>query len=715
MTGAETTTEKQHVLIRKRNSGVAFVFFDSPGKVNLLTATAMDAFDEAVTQMERDPDIKALAILSGKPDTFILGADLHEIIKLEEASHGTALAVRGQKMLNRLSQVKKPSVAGINGMCLGGGLELALACDRRIATNSATTNLGLPEVRLGFVPGLGGTQRLPRLIGAKAAVQMILAAEPVDAQRAKELGLVDEIVSPDDLLDAVEAMCLELIKAGKPEPINKAAEELSLEKLKNFFAMSERAVRIRTKGKYPAQTRVLNVIQKGLSEGLDAGLEEEAKTFGELCITDVSRNLVFLFFTTEFVRQSALGLFAKIGGGKLSTIGIVGGGTMGRALAEISALSGLDVIVKTIHEERQQLVVDQIKERVARVEGLKHEKGKVIGATGFESLGDADIIVEACVEDEQVKAGVFEQIARIAKSNCVIATNTSSLSIGALAQHLPEERRKSFVGLHFFNPVDKMPLVELIGHSGTTRESVARASGFVCKVNKVPVSIKDSPSFLVNRLVSSYLGQSSRLALLDFPLNWTEDAAIDFGMPMGPYALADEIGLDIALECAQSLHGVFGSHMAPPPFLTQMISLGLRGRKSGSGIYKWEDDKKAGFSPILLAGVNCHTNDEKPTQAQKDELAELLVLPMIDESCRCLEERVVRRPREIDLCVVLGMAFPAFRGGLLRYADALGPQTVIDKLEKIYERSKWDVQISTHLKKLASEGRGFYTRGSGDE
>jgi 3-hydroxyacyl-CoA dehydrogenase/enoyl-CoA hydratase/3-hydroxybutyryl-CoA epimerase len=715
MTG--TTAVQPQLTIRKRKSGVAFVIMDAHGKVNLLTSTAMDEFEAAFDQVNDDPEVKAMVLVSGKPDSFIVGADLHEIIKFTSPDQALAVSSRGHHILRKLAACTKPTVAAINGICLGGGLEMVLCCDERIVTNVPATKLGLPEVRLGFIPGLGGTQRLPRLIGLKVSLELILGAEAIDCQRALAVGLVNQIVEPDNLLEAAEAAAVRLMEAGKPDKPNKVVDEMTPEKQKSFFAMAERSVRIKTKGKYPAQSRVIGVIQKGLVEGLDAGLDEEAKTFAELCITDVSRNLVFLFFTSEFVKQSALSMYEKVTGGKakIGTIGIVGGGMMGTSIAHLAALNGFKVLVKTMRASQQQPTVDKINEQIERLENNQGIRGKVIAAPDFADLSEADVLIEACAEDEAIKASVLPKLAEIARPDCVIATNTSSFAIGKLADNLAENKQ-NFLGMHFFHPVDKMPLVELIGHAGTNRESMARAAGLICQLGKTPVTVKDSPSFLVNRLVSCYLGQAARFCLDNVPLNWVEDVATDFGMPMGPYTLADEIGLDVAYNVAVSLQKVLGERMAPPAVLKQMLDIGLVGRKTGRGIYGWDaNGKRINFDPGLFDLLPCKVSDQKMTPPELQALTERLILPMIDEAARCLEEKVVRRPREIDLCVVLGMGFPPFRGGLLRYADTLGAQNVIDRLEKIYSREPWEIEVSAHLRKLAAEGRGFYTRGSGDE
>jgi 3-hydroxyacyl-CoA dehydrogenase/enoyl-CoA hydratase/3-hydroxybutyryl-CoA epimerase len=451
----------------------------------------------------------------------------------------------------------------------------------------------------------------------------------------------------------------------------------------------------------------------GLDEGLERGLAAEAKAFAELSLTDVSHNLVFLMLTKERVKLMALAMYEKVGGAKIETVGIVGGGTMGSALAQQAALNGFKVLVKTVSRERQNQVVEKIKEAVDRID-TPHKKGEIASAPEFADLRAADVVIEACLEEEKTKVDVLSQISSNVSEQCIIVTNTSSLGVTNLAQHVGDN--KNFLGLHFFHPVDKMPLVELVKHKDTKRETVARAAGFACQLGKIPVTIKDSPSFLVNRLVSCYLGQAARLALAGVPLNWVEDAAVDFGMPLGPYALADEIGLDVTYQCAKSLEKAFGERMAPPEALGQMLGIGLMGRKSGRGIFNYDNNgRKLAFDEHLFDQLTCVTSEVKASQEQKDSLAEQLILPMIDEAARCLEEQVVVRPREIDLCVILGMGFPPFRGGLLRYADTVGVPALIEKIGEIYRQSVWDIDVSSHLKKLAAEGRGFYSRGSADE
>jgi 3-hydroxyacyl-CoA dehydrogenase / enoyl-CoA hydratase / 3-hydroxybutyryl-CoA epimerase len=718
---SDTTAVRPNVMIRKRSSGIAFMILDAAGKVNMLSSGVMDEFEDCIKQVAEDDSIKGVGIISGKPDTFLSGADLHEIMKFTDAHQGEALSRRGQHIFNGLANMNKPTVVGIHGVCLGGGLELALCCTKRIATDSPITLIGLPEVKLGFVPGLGGTQRLPRLIGVRNSLEVILTGDPVTARKANELGIIEKLTTPDNLLDQVEAEVLALLQDWVPnKELHKqtAKDELAPEKIKSLFAMAERSVRIRTKGNYPAQTRVLEVMKVGLNEGMETGLEHESKAFGELAVTDVSRNLVFLTFTSEFARQSALSTAAKESTPPVNTVGIVGSGLMGSTIAQLAALNGVNVLLASVNEERQGQAAEQVKEIQQRLDKLKAEskpdapqQGKIAAIVDDKEFARADLLIEAGTEDAEVKKQIFQRLLQTMRADAIIASNTSSLSISEFAKDLPASTQ--ILGLHFFHPVDKMPLVELISHPGTSRSAVAQATAFLAKLGKTPVTVKDSPCFLVNRLLTCYIIETANLMVENTPVNWLEEAAIDFGMPMGPMALLDEVGLDVANMVNNSLFKAFGERMTPPPELAQALAAGIIGKKTGVGLYLWDESgKRLGFNPALTEKLHFVFDDTRVDKALGQKLAMRMVLPMVDEAARCLDEKIVRRAREIDLALVMGLGFPPFRGGLLRYADALGIQNVIEQLKEIYKMKSVKREVSPFLLKLAQDNRGFYTRSS---
>ena len=708
---------------------------DCTGKANVLSAAVMGELKDAIDDLVSDDKVKAIAVLSGKPDTFCAGADVHEIVRMAEQAEACQMSRQGQIVLSMLNKTKKPTVAGIHGSCLGGGLELALWCHARIATDDPSTLLALPEVRLGIIPGLGGTQLLTGRVGLKPALEMILSSEPVNASRALELALVDEVVSPDDLVSRVEELALSLV--GKPlVPVSggwlkyapaeafaaarPAREELSAEKQKSLFAMMERSVRIKTKGKYPAHTKVLSVMQEGLASGVEAGLELEAQTFGELAVGEVAKNLIFLFFASEFAKRSAASLAKKFAQGRVGTIGILGGGTMGASIAQLAATAGFDVLIKEANADKLQEAMATIATLFQR-SGQKSKQGadeteaalkRVRPAENYAALAGADLIMEAVFEDVGTKAAVLREVAAAVGPDCILATNTSSLSVSEIAAHVPGNQR--FLGIHFFHPVDKMPLVEIISHAGTSKDVVAKAIAFAAELDKTPVAVSDGPGFLVNRLLCGYIVEAARLSEELVPMNWIEEAAIDFGMPMGPLAVLDEVGLNVAFKVADVLHEGCGERYAPPAVIGRVKDLGLTGKRTGTGIYLWDESgKRLSFNPRLIDELGLVVSDEKPTPEQSLHIVQRLILPMIDEAARCLEEKVVRKPREIDLAMIMGIGFPAFRGGPLHYADSLGMPAVRARLEQIYIESGPQRQVCELILSLEAQRRRFYA-GSDD-
>lgn len=619
----------QHLILSKKKSGVAFLFFDSPGKQNFLTSEVFDELSEAITEIESNTEIGAVVIISGKGDTFVAGADLHEILKYKTVDDGAQLSRRGNSIFSLLANMSKPTVAAINGLCVGGGLELALCCDRRIATNAPITVLGLPEVGHGLIPGLGGTQRLPRLIGAANAIELILSGDLLSADQALELQLVDLVETPDALMKRAESLALELA-TNSFEPRKKLAQRLSAENTHRTFALYQRSVRLRTKGRYPAQRLVLDVMKKGLISGIDEGIEAEIETFSELAVGAVARNLIFLFFSKELAKQLALKL------------------------------------TQTISEKQRQ----------------------------------AKFIVFDPSRDLATVAGQLEPEA-------VLGVLSSTKSIGDMTKTIPN--RANIVGLQFFHPAEQIRVVELIPHADSSKYAQAQATKFILNSKKIPQIVKDTPGFLVNRIVYAYLQQAERLAKSGVPVNWLEKAATDFGMPVGPFAALDEIGLSLALSVTTYLHEEIGDRFSIPSVLAKAIEYGMQGRTTGCGTYIWQDDKKVSLN-LDLQKLGYQLSEDEPSLDLALKLADMMILPMVDEAARCLEEKVVRRPREIDLCIVLGIGFPAFRGGILKYADSLGIKQVIGEINEIYQQTAPTYRISDYLMKLEKESRGFYSR-----
>lgn len=713
---------KRQLLFNRRESGVVFLLIDCVGKLNSLGASVMAELDVYLEMIKKDPTVKAIVMMSGKPDTFVIGADLFEIRKATTIAELHKLSADGHRNLDSVATMEIPVVIAINGACFGGGLELALACHWRIATVNPETIMALPETRLGLIPGLGGTQRLPRLIGLKEALGMILSADPITSQEALAKGLVDEVVSSDDLMEIAEKRALEL--AANPEKIKDRMElqtfagwplkDVDQEKANKLFAMTERSIRIKTKGNYPAQTKAIEVIKAGISEGMVQGLKLEAQAFAELAASEVSANLIALFFATDFAKQSAVGMAAKFDV-HTKKVGILGGGTMGPAIANLAAASGFDVVVR-VNPGREQA----LQERLAALPRVRVSEAVSEGAmdrikctSSFEDLRDCDLVIEAVAEDLAVKTELLKQVEAVVSESCTIASNTSSLRLSEVGAALKNSTR--FVGLHFFHPVDRMALVEVVAMKGTNRRDIARCAGFVTRLGKIPVNVKDGPGFLINRLITSYMFESGRMADEGIPLNHVEEAALEFGMPMGPYELVDEIGMDVAFTVADTLNQAFGERLSPPALLTEAKSVGMVGRKTGVGIYNWDESGRRREFSENVQRLPITISPEKSDTATREAHARRLIFPMVDEAARCLEDKIVMKPREIDMAIVNGIGFPPFRGGLLKYADSVGLKTIAEHLTKQYAATGGQRQLSGLIQKYVAEGRDFYSRGDKGE
>jgi len=713
MTQAAVETERQLVLFEKRPNGLAIIRFDSSQKENWLSTEVLRQLEAVIAEIERASDIKGIVMVSAKENNFVSGADLHEVLKMNvEEAH--EMSRRGQNLLTRITKLPIPTVFGIHGTCLGGGLELALSGARRVATDMPETVIGLPEVKLGLLPGLGGTQRLPRLIDLRSACEFILFAQTVSAKKARELGIVDELVKKENLLARAESICLEL--AGDPDWKSRPHGAVldTREKQEKYFKMMERTLRIKTKGNYPAPVKALESIKTGLTEGMDKGHEYEARAFAELSFSETARNMIFLFFTTEFYKMSASAKATKQGSEPIKTVGIIGGGLMGTNIASWAAIRGYDVVVKSASEARQDIMMETVTNNVSRAEKAGDEDeevrnaGTVKSAKSFQDLAEVDLLVEACAEVFDKKVEILSKVLPVLKPTAIVATNTSSLSVNELVDKLGAKHE--FFGIHFFHPVDRMPLVEVIPAKNAGKENQAKVLAFLAALDKLPLPVKDSTCFLVNRLLCCYINEAARLVDLGTAINWIDDAAIDFGMPLGPWGVTDEVGMDVALLVADSLQDNIGERFTKPACLKGVKDIGIIGKRHGKGLYNWDESgRNIGMDPDLTNILKLNVSSEKAPAEECKRLAQHILLPMVDEAARCLDEKVVRRPREVDVATVLGMGFPPFRGGLLRYADSLGIPYVIEKLEEIYKEPGPHREVSPYLKQMAASGRSFYS------
>jgi 3-hydroxyacyl-CoA dehydrogenase/enoyl-CoA hydratase/3-hydroxybutyryl-CoA epimerase len=671
----------------KRPDGIAVLTIDLPGeKVNKLTMSVMEELDGLLDRFSTDREIKALVIRSGKADTFITGADIAEIRDIIDPQRGEELSRRGQAVMNKLEALTYPTVSAIHGACLGGGLELALACSQRVISSDPRTVLGVPEVKIGIIPGFGGTQRLPRLVGLTNALEMILTGKNVHAKKAKVIGLADEVTYPETLLDVAMATARQAI--GRPRPTGiRARRPFTLRIAEGnpltrsiIYRTAKRQVLDETRGNYPAPPAALDAVRFGQTHGLAEGYRNEARTIGSLIVSGVSKNLIHVFYLNEALKKVAgPSTFA------VSRAGVIGAGVMGGGIAQLFAEKGIAVRMKDITTKAVaagfRAADDLFRKRSRKgiIDPLRARDGmdRITGTTDLSGFANLDVAVEAVVESMEVKKSVLREFEAIARADAIFASNTSSLSVTELAT--ASRRPDRVVGMHFFNPVEKMPLVEIVRGKQTSPETVANVAALSRRLGKLPVVVNDGPGFLVNRILMPYLGEALRMLEEGGRIDEIDHALLSFGMPMGAFILLDEIGLDIAHKVAGILHAGLGERIQLSPLLESLYKDGYYGRKNGKGFYLYLHGKRGGVDQRISARVRGASGGAgRPSQ---QEIVERALLLMIKEAALCLEEGIIDRADLLDAALIFGIGFPPFRGGLLRYAESLGPKYIVERLD----------------------------------
>jgi 3-hydroxyacyl-CoA dehydrogenase/enoyl-CoA hydratase/3-hydroxybutyryl-CoA epimerase len=688
-------------------AGVAILWFDLPGeKVNKLATTVMQELDRTLDDLQRS-DVKRLLLASAKPNNFIAGADVHEFLQVQSPEQAEAFVRFGHAVFTKLARLPQITVAVINGPCFGGGTELALNCDYRLMSDHPKARIGLPEVRLGVFPAWTGTTRLPRLIGIPAALDIILKGKSLEARRARRAGLVDEVV-PDAILMQVArqfALRKQSKRSDKSERTHFYIEGNPLAR-KFIFQKARRAVLAETKGNYPAPLKVLEVMEIGFRKGYEAGLRAEAREVSRLVVGEVARNLIRLFFMTEAAKKDRGGTARPV-----AKAGVLGAGVMGGGIAQIIAdQAEIPVRIKDVNwqavagglQSASRVFGKQLeRKRVSRAD-VARKMALITAATDWDGFQNVDLLIEAVVEKLEVKQEVLGQFEAVAKPEAIFATNTSTIPITRIAA--AAQRPQNVVGMHFFNPVDKMPLVEVIIGKETSQDSVATVSSFARRLGKTVVVCNDAPGFIVNRLLAPYINEASFLLLEGNSIESIDEAVVQFGMPMGPLALLEEVGIDVAGKAAQVMSEAFGDRIPSSPVVPKLIADQRFGKKNARGLYRWKDGKRTEPDPEIyrLFGI------QNPRSGMAAEMIDRMVLSMVNEAAVILEERVAFSADDLDLAMILGTGFPPFRGGLLRHADSLGTPAVVKRLEQLAAKHGPRFHPTPPLKRLASEGATFY-------
>lgn len=715
-----SSTASSSVTTERLPSGITIIRLgaDGAGPV-LLNEERLSSLEQSLKQLAADSSVKGLIIAGANPDMFCAGADVKLIQSVKDAEVGASLAARGQAVFNLIAQLPFPSIAAISGPCVGGGCELALACTQRICSDTKSTQIGLPEVRLGILPGFGGTQRLPRVVGVRKALDIILLGKTLRPKQALASGLVCKIVQASQMLGEAERM---LLSKSIPSPrIPLADKLLGGTTLGRYILQSttSKVLRRKTKGFYPAPPAALKSVINGLSagnnpKGLEAGLKFEATELGRLITTPESKALVRIFFLTE----AAKGL-GKYGAACLkgSEALVVGAGVMGSGIARAIAEKGFPSYLSDNDSVAIERAAERYRGDIRGKSYLSHEEresalGRLIPhklpiAQSGELLSRCRFAIEAVVETLEVKQQLFKTIAERLPEDAILATNTSSLSVTAIASEVPNPER--VVGLHFFNPVEKMPLVEIIRGRETSDAVVAVTAALATRLDKYPVVVEDVPGFLVNRILTPYLNTATRLYTEGYTIVDIDKAATGFGLPMGPMRLLDEVGLDVVAHVSKVMEAGYGARMTAPEIAPKMVALGRKGRKGGKGFYDYEADGNEVPSPLVRSMLELK-NPAKPSP-NRTWLGNLMVAALINEAVRCLDEGVAGQPgveaaQQIDLATVMGMGFPPFRGGILHYTDTIGTKAAWNLVQQTMQALPGVFEPWSGLRERAERGVG---------
>jgi 3-hydroxyacyl-CoA dehydrogenase / enoyl-CoA hydratase / 3-hydroxybutyryl-CoA epimerase len=688
-----------------RGDNVCVLTFDRPGSsANIFDRATLAELRQELDFLEEASHLKGVIFISAKPAIFIAGLDLKTIGENASAGEVHEIIQQGQNLFSRIAALEIPTVAAIHGAALGGGCEISLACDYRIASSDRVTKIGLPETKLGLLPAWGGATRLPRLIGLPKALDFILAGKIVAPRQALKLGMIDEIVPTEHLI----ATAVKKVGSGKAHRPNHWL-------VNNPLVMAVIARRLRpqllkkTRGHYPATMKALEVMTHGIGKSIPDSLALERKGILELYQNEACRNLLRIFFLQERAKKlSPVRLETK----PVAHTAVIGAGVMGAGIAQWLGAKNLPVILRDTNPEQVargitnivHIYQDGVKRRVFTPHEARAGLDKIFPTPAEVPLRHVDIVIEAAVENLELKKKLFGRLDELAGEETILATNTSSLPISELAAST--QRPERVVGLHFFNPVHRMQLVEIIVARQTAPEILQRTVKFAQRIGKLPVVVKDSPGFLVNRILMPYLVEAGNLFENGASIELLDAVMLDFGMPMGPMRLMDEVGLDVSWHVAETLAANFSDRMKIPDCLPKMVAAGLLGRKSGRGFFRHGKSEEVKFNPAVstfVSGDNART-------VSGEKLQERMVLLMVNEAARCLEEQIVEEPADVDFAMIMGTGFAPFRGGPLRHADSLGAEKIVSAMENLADHGASHFEPSDLMKAMATNGKKFYPK-----
>ena len=710
--------------IEKRADGVAVLWMDLPGEsMNTLKSDFIDTFTAVFDEAEKDPEIKAVVFASGKKDSFIAGADITMLESIQTAEDGAQAGREGNKVMSRIENFPKPVVAAIHGVALGGGLETALACHARVASDSKKTKLGLPESQLGLLPGAGGTQRLPRLIGVQPALDMMLTGKQVAAKKALKLGLVNDVVPPSILIETAAELALSRI-GYKPKADSfieqlkdtDAIAEAALTKnpvgRKVLFDQARKQLHKQTRGNYPAQDLIIDVVRAGLEGGLQAGLEAESKAFGKLLVSPEAANLMSIFFATTALKKDTGVDDPSVKPREVKRVGMLGAGLMGAGIAYVTtSVAKIPVRLKDRDAKGvmaglryiRGIIDGRVKRRRLSEQGANHLMLQTTGSTSYEGFQDIDVVIEAVFEDLALKEQMVRDVEAAGRDDVIFASNTSSLPITKIAA--ASKHPETVIGMHYFSPVHKMPLLEIIVTDQTADWVTATCVDLGKKQGKHVIVVRDGVGFYTSRVLAPMMNEAAYLVAEGVPIEKIDKAMLDWGFPVGPIKLTDEVGIDVGAKVGKIMLNAFGERMAPPEGMSKLMEDERYGRKNGRGFYLYGDKKKKGVDESVYEVLGVEPSNKS---VSSEDIAWRCSLQFVNEACRCFGEGILRSARDGDVGAVFGLGFPPFRGGPFRFVDQVGAKEVLGRLRELEKKHGPRFSPAPVLEEIARSGQTFH-------
>jgi 3-hydroxyacyl-CoA dehydrogenase / enoyl-CoA hydratase / 3-hydroxybutyryl-CoA epimerase len=670
------------------DDGIYVLIFDRPESgANIFDAPTMQNLNEHLDAIEKDASVRAVLVTSAKKSIFIAGADLKTLLKQAQTGELRAFIAEGQRVFNRLAALKVPTVAAIHGACAGGGYEITLACDYRVASNDPATKIGLPETTLGLVPAWGGATRLPRLVGGDIAAEVILKGKLYSADEALKLGLIDEVTTREQLMEV-------------------ARKKLGKGKRKASSPRGGMSVVAPKTGGNAAPGRAYEIIQRSGDSSVEESLAMEVDAISELGATDATQNLIRNFFLADKYRKGS----SKTAPEKILHAAVLGAGIMGSGIAQWLSSRGVSVILRDVNSEAidrglaniEKTYADAVKRGLLGADKAQEGRARIVASTQPGMMRDVQIVIEAASEKLEIKQKIFADLAAATLPKAILATNTSALPIDDLATATGSPER--VVGLHFFNPVSRMKLIEVIIGRRTSDETRDRALAFARQIGKLPVVVRDSPGFLVNRVLFPYLIDAAEIFQSGVSVEEIDQTLLQWGMPMGPLRLIDEIGIDITVDIADTLERAFGARDRAPKILHKMYEAKILGRKSGGGFYRYEGKQQTPNEALQ------EWRQESGENFAAEDITNRLTILMVNEAARCLEEKVVAAPEDADYGMILGTGFPTFRGGPLRHAESHGLRKLVTEMDELHARVGEKFVPCDLLRQHARDGTTFYER-----